>query len=125
MSLPVRADWLDVVRTEAAAWPERPGASASLLLRLATGGRAVAVEVVDGRVTAVEVVDDPADPPPGAVVLSHPVPVARAVLAGEVDPAVSFMRGETKFAGPTGPWVAVQAVVQGDELRTLLAAIRA
>jgi SCP-2 sterol transfer family len=116
------AQWLRLAAEVGAGLPARPGVTGTVAL-VVTGTEAGEVTSTlvweDGRLVAATP-GAPADP---ALTLTLPAADGRAVLAGELEPSVAFMRGRLKTAGDNGLVLGVLGATQGAPLRAWLAGV--
>ena len=112
--------WCDELTQRFAGLPTGAGGSGTVEL-VVTGGdvdRTVSTWVVeDGRPTSVTVGSAPE--PEVSVPLSRAA--ADRVLAGEVDPAEAYMRGDLKPEGSSRAWFAWLSAMARDDVRAALA----
>jgi hypothetical protein len=118
-------DWVERLRAAGADLPERAGASARLqhVVSGAPGGEvAYTLVVEDGRVTAASIGrdDDAAD---CTLLITHKDAVA--IAKGELAVEAGFMQGRVKMTGPSGPFLAVQPVLQSDAYASMVAKVAA
>lgn len=127
MSTEVLTDaWFDEVtaRLRAAA-PDRvgaPDASAQVELVVSgteTGKVATRWVVEGGRLVAVRAAT--AEDPPAGVSAPQSADDLRAVVAGELEPAVAFMRGDLKPEGSAAAWFAFVSALNQPATRAALA----
>ena len=121
MSDVLSADWCAQVTSRLADLPPGAGGSGVVALTV-SGGDAGRVEstwvVEDGRVISISL-DGGAEP---EVVAPLSRRDAEAVVAGELDPAEAFMRGDLKPDGSARAWFAWLSALARDDVRTVLAA---
>ena len=121
MSTYLSAAWLsDPVDPAAEALAAADGA---IRLRRVVGGAPDGearfdVTVADGAVTYGDVADDELD-----VTLTDTYANALAIVRGELDPNVAFMRGQTKVAGSTGPLLDLLAATRTEAYERARAAL--
>ncbi len=91
-------DWLAAVRAAAEALPEVPGCSVCACLEVSGGpgvpGR-LGVVIRDGRLVDLS----PGRPAEADCVISANSADTRAILSGQLDPAVAYMQGRLKIEG--------------------------
>lgn len=117
-------DWLARRAELGADLPDRPGASARVRHVVSGGpdGDVAFIEVYeDGRLASVMPGSAAADGEADAdVTLTMSHADAVAIVAGELDLHVGFMRGKIKLLGDVGALMDVLAVTQSEELRAAL-----
>jgi predicted lipid carrier protein YhbT len=113
-------DWLDLQRSLAADFPERPGATARLVIVVAgtpDGEVAYVQTIEDGRLVASALGrDDAAD-----VTLNETYADAVSIAKGELDANAAFMQGRVKVVGNMGSLMAVMPLTQSHEYQAALA----
>lgn len=120
MSDVLSPSWCEQVSERLAALPPGPGGSGVVALVVSGGepDRLVVSWVLDGgRPTSVDVgVDVEPD-------VSAPLPRvhAEAILAGEIDPATAYMRGDLKPEGSSRAWFAFLSAWARDDVRRAIA----
>ncbi len=112
--------WCREVSASLADLPGGPGGS-GVVQFVVTGGDPDRVHLTwvldEGRVAGVSTEAD-AEP---QVVVPMSRPVAEQIVAGELDPAVAYMRGDLKPEGSSGAWFALLSALARDDTRAALA----
>ena len=118
-------DWVEQLAVAGGKLPARPGASARLQ-HVVSGGPdgevAYTVTLEDGRIADATVGrdDEAAD---CTLLITHKDAVL--IAKGELALEAGYMQGRVKMTGPSGPWLAVQPVLQSDDYATLVGKLAA
>ncbi len=112
-------DWLDRQRAETTSLPARPGATARIQYEVTGGGDGPVTfhtHLEDGRITDNQLgADDEAD-----FTMLVPYDFFVAIVRGEADASVGFMRGTVKVTGNIGRMLSVLPVTVAPEWRTAM-----
>lgn len=128
MSAPLGPEWFDAVTAALAAVDAgadpigEPDAAAEveIVVSGADPDPLVTRWVVEGgRLVAVRIAEDGADP--ADVTVPQSAGDLRAVIAGDLDPAVAFMRGDLKPDGSAAAWFAFVSAMNQPSTRAALA----
>jgi hypothetical protein len=118
-------EWVEQLAACGADLPERPGATARLQHVIAgtpDGEVAYTLAFVDGRVTSATIGRDDATADCTFLITYKD---ALAMAKGELTLEVGFMQGKVKMTGASGPWFAVQPVLQSADHASMLAKLAA
>ena len=111
-------DWFEAVAAEGASIVGPPTLTGAVVVEVTGGAEGDAVGhavFTDGRLAD----SGPGPVPAPDVTLTLSDADARAVLSGELDPAVAFMQGRMKVAGDMGRVLDLLALSATDDLRSL------
>ena len=108
-------EWFDLVLEAAASWPSRPGVDAALQCVIASapsGKVQFVVRVVEGRITEMKTgKSDQVD-----CTVQCPYALAGALVRGEVERDVAYMRGDLKIDGAYAAFILrLQPLFDSDE----------
>ena len=117
-------EWFALLRDEAASWPSRPGIGATLQCVVASapsGKLQFLVRFVDGRITEMAMGKrDPVD-----CTLQCSYAQAGAIVRGEVDREVAYMRGDLKVDGDYAAYVLrLHPLFESDEFAATCRSLR-
>jgi putative sterol carrier protein len=112
-------EWLDLNRTHAQDFPERPGATARIqyvVTDAPDGGRVLYHWVVeDGRLLVADLGEDP----DAEITLTSSYEDSVRIAKGELDANAAFMQGRMKVDGNMGKLMSLLPVTQSPEYRAI------